>query len=175
MDAAVFVATSLDGFIARPDGTLDWMDQADAAGEDYGFTAFMDSVEAIVMGRNTFDFVLATGTWAYGETPLIVLTHRTLELTTDFPGRVETRATTPEALARELIDRGIESVYVDGGFTIQSFMRAGLVKRITITRLPILIGSGIPLFGALDTDLHLTLARAESYPNGWTQVEYVVR
>ncbi len=174
MDAAVFIATSLDGFIARPDGSLDWLNDAAAGGDDYGFAAFMDSVDALVMGRNTFEFVLTTGAWAYGETPVIVLTHRELVLPAGLPGRVETRNASPEALAKELSARDITSVYVDGGSTIQSFIRAGLVNRIIITRIPILIGSGIPLFGALDTDLQLELVRVDSYPNSWTQVEYAV-
>jgi dihydrofolate reductase len=187
VDASVFIATSLDGFIARPDGSLDWLtgaepesgaEAADETGtepaDDYGFGALMASVDALVMGRNSFDFVLGTGMWVYGDTPVVVLTHRELVLPDGFPGRVEVSAASPEELAAELAGRGIDSVYVDGGATIQSFLRAGLVRRIIITRLPILIGSGIPLFGALEADIHLTLVRSDSFDNGFTQVEYAV-
>jgi dihydrofolate reductase len=174
MRASVFIATTTDGFIARKDGDLDWLIAADQGDEDYGFEDFMASVDALVMGRNTFEFTLTAGGWAYGETPVFVLTSRRLELPRGFPGRVEPLAMSPEAVAGELDGRGIEHVYVDGGKTIQSFLCAGLVSRMIITRLPLLIGSGIPLFGNLDTDVDLRLVRSTAYENGWVQLEYEV-
>ncbi len=174
MRASVFIATTTDGFIAREDGGLDWLTRADPGDEDYGFEDFMDSVEALVMGRKTFDFVLTTGEWAYGKTPVFVLTNRRLELPPRFPGRVEPMALSPAAVAGELDRRGIEDVYVDGGETIQSFLRAGLVRRMIVTRLPVLIGTGISLFGDLDTDVDLRLVRSTAYENGWVQLEYEV-
>ncbi|MDF1595931.1 MAG: dihydrofolate reductase family protein [Acidimicrobiia bacterium] len=174
MRASVFIATTTDGFIARKDGGLDWLTGADPGDEDYGFEAFMASVDALVMGRNTFDFVMTTGEWAYGETPVLVLTNRRLELLPGFPGRVEPLGLSPEAVAGELDRRGIEHVYVDGGETIRSFLRAGLVRRMIVTRLPVLIGTGIPLFGDLDADVDLRLVRSTAYENSWVQLEYEV-
>jgi len=174
MRASVFIATTTDGFIARKNGGLDWLTGADPGDEDYGFEDFMASVDALVMGRNTFDFVLRAGGWAYGEKPVFVLTNRRLELPPGFAGRVEPLAMSPVGVAGELDGRGIEHVYVDGAETIQAFLRSGLVRRMIITRLPLLIGSGIPLFGDLDTDVDLRLVRSTAYGNGWVQLEYEV-
>ncbi len=174
MYADVYVATSLDGFIARHDGRVDWLMDADAGPGDYGFAHFLASVDALVMGRKTFEFVLGVGQWPYGDTPVFVVTHRDLELPGGFPGQVETISGEPGQIAAELERRGVERAYIDGGETIHSFLRAGIVHRIIITTLPVLIGSGIPLFGPLDDDMALRLVRSESFDNGWTQVEYEV-
>ena len=174
MDAAVYIATSLDGFIARENGDLDWLMEADPGDEEYGFDTFLSSVDALVMGRNTFDFVLGTGEWAYGEKPVFILTSRELPLPADFKGNVESLDLDPVGVATELAGRGINHVYVDGGETIHSFIRAGLVRRIVITQLPVLIGSGISLFGDLSKDVDLKLIRYRAYDNGWIQIEYEV-
>lgn len=174
MRASVFIAATADGFIARKNGDLDWLTGPDTGGETFGFNDFMASVDALVMGRTTFDFVQQTDEWAYGDTPVFVLTHRDLELPPDFPGAVEALQGPPNEIAAELAGRGIDHVYVDGGETIQSFLRAGLVKRIIITQVPVLIGDGISLFGSLDSDLDLRLIRSRSYENNWLQIEYEV-
>ena len=172
MQGSVYVAISLDGFIARPDGSLDWLLSADPGDGGFGFDEFLSSVDALAMGRNTFDFVLAAREWPYGEKPVFVMTHRDLDLPAGFPGRVETFAGSPEAFAIECDNRGIREVYVDGGQTVQAFIRAGLVARIVTTRLPKLIGSGIPLFGPVDEDVSLRLIESRSFENGWIQDEY---
>ncbi len=174
MHASVYIATSLDGFIAGEDGDLEWLTGADPGDSDYGFAEFVASVDALVMGRNTFDFVMATGEWVYGDKPIFVLSHRPLDLPNGFPGRAESMELSPHAVAAECDRRGLDHVYVDGGETIQSFLRAGLVRRIIITRLPVLIGSGIPLFGPLRADIDLALVRSTPYENGWIQDEYEV-
>ena len=174
MHASVYVATSLDGFIAREDGRLDWLDKADPGDGEYGFDDLLSSVDALVMGRNTFDFVLGMGEWAYGDKPVFVLTHRQLDLPTPFAGRVEALQVATDSIAEEFDRRGVEHVYVDGGETVQSFIRAQLVTRIIITRIPILIGSGIPLFGPVDSDIDLRLIRSQAFENGWIQDEYEV-
>ena len=174
MQGSVYVAISLDGFIARRDGNLDWLMSADPGEGDFGFDEFLSSVDALAMGRNTFDFVLGAGEWPYGEKPVFVMTHRDLDLPVGFPGRVETFAGSPETFAIECDRRGIEKVYVDGGETVQAFIRAGLVTRIVTTRLPTLIGSGIPLFGPVDEDVNLRLVESRAFENGWIQDEYEV-
>lgn len=174
MHASVFIATTADGFIARENGDLDWLTGADPGDEDFGFHEFMASVDALVMGRNTFDFVLTAGEWPYGDKLVVVLTHRDLDLPSGFPGRVEALGLPPEGVAAELDRRGIDQVYVDGGETIQAFLRAGLVRRIVITQLPILIGTGIPLFGSLEGDIELRLVRSRTFKNGWGQLEYEI-
>ncbi len=174
MRADVYVAASLDGFIARSDGSIDWLMDADPGDGEYGFEEFLASVDALVMGRKTFDFVLEVGEWPYGDKPVFVLTHRRLEFPDGFPGRVERVSGEPHEVASVMDRRDIERAYVDGGEAIRSFLRAGLVQRIIITTVPVLLGSGIPLFSPLDADVQLRLVRHEAFDNGWTQVEYEV-
>jgi dihydrofolate reductase len=172
---SAFVATSLDGYIARSDGAVDWLGPSgDEGNEDYGFAAFMDSVDMLVMGRNSYDTVMAIGEWPYGDTPVIVLTHRPIEIPAELAHLVEAREQPPIELAEELAHRGVDHVYVDGGATIQSFLSAGLVQRLIITTLPVLLGSGIPLFGAVDADIHLRHVNTVSFTNGLVQTTYDV-
>ena len=173
MRASVYIATSLDGYIARSDGSLDWLGVAEE-NEDYGFAAFMQSVDALVMGRNTYDAVMAMGEWPYGDTLVIALTHRPLDIPADLTGVVEATELGPLELAEELDRRGIEHVYVDGGTTIRSFLEAGLVQRLTITTIPVLIGAGIPLFGPQEGDIRLRLVDSIAYTNGLVQSTYDV-
>ncbi len=173
MKASVYVATSLDGFIARCNGSVDWL-VVPEANEDYGFAAFMDSVDALVMGRNTFDTVLAMEAWPYGDKPVIVLTHRSIEIPAELKDLVEPSGLSPTKLARELDGRGLGNVYVDGGLTIQSFLDAGLIRRVIITTIPILIGNGIPLFGPAATDIHLHHVDTNVFVNGMVQSTYEV-
>jgi len=173
MKASVFIATSLDGFIARQDGSVDWL-EVEETNEDFGFAAHMDSVDALVMGRNTYDFVASTGMWHYGDKPVIVLTSRSLEIPAERSAAVEASNLPPAELAKELDRRGIERVYVDGGATIQSFLDAGLVDRMSITTIPILLGSGIPLFGRSQQDIHLRHVNTVAFTNGLVQTTYDV-
>lgn len=153
-----YVATSLDGFIARPDGALDWLGQPEE-GEDHGWASFIATVDTIVMGRATFEKVLSFDAWPYEGTPLLVLSRTLKSIPEHLQGKAEICALDPDALMQAMAEKGCERVYVDGGKTIQSFLRADLIDELVITRIPVLIGRGIPLFGALDTDLaweHLT-------------------
>jgi dihydrofolate reductase len=173
--ASVFIGISLDGFIAREDGGIDWLHESGGdPGEDYGYGAFFDSVDALVMGRNTFDLVLTFPEWPYGTKPVIVLTSRPLEIPGALADRVSTLSGPPEEIVRRLGERGLTHVYVDGGKTIQSFLAAGLIQRMTITRLPILIGTGIPLFGPVPHDIKLRHVETRTYGNGLVQSTYDV-
>lgn len=170
MRAVVFVGQSLDGYIARSDGSLDFLD-VPGANEDHGFVAVMDSVDAMVMGRDTYDFVEAYGAWPFGDKPVFVLTHRPVD---DPPETVEVLDLPPLEVAAELDRRGIDRVYVDGGRTIQSFLDAGLVERLIITTVPVLIGSGISLFGDTTDDIALRLVDVRGLGGGLTQATYDV-
>lgn len=150
MRTSAFVGTSLDGFIARSNGAFDFLSAAE--GEPHGYNEFIATVDAIVMGRNTYDTVLPFPVWPYGEKPVFVLSTRRL-LTAPSGAVVEHMDATPNEVLSRLAARGFEHVYVDGGVTIQSFLRAGLIHRLIITRVPVLIGSGIPLFGPVDADI----------------------
>lgn len=172
MRASVFIATSLDGFIAREDGGLDWL-PADG-GEPHGYTEFIATVDAIVIGRKTFETVLGFDAWPYGTKPVIVLS-TTLSAVTVPPGAVcEVMAGTPQEVVARLAQRGMTHLYVDGGVTVQRFLEAGLIQRLIITRIPVLLGGGIPLFGSLPHDIRLQHVTTRSYPSGMVQSEYVI-
>ena len=170
MRGSVFVGTSLDGFIARPDGGLDFLPDDP---EPHGFEEFLASVDALVMGRKTYDFVAGSGTWFYGEKPVFVVSPRSLEAP-PAGAIVERVAGSPGEIARALAARGVRDAYVDGGSVVQQFLRAGLVRRLIITRVPVLIGSGIPLFGDLERDVVLRHVATREFPSGLVQSEYEV-
>jgi dihydrofolate reductase len=169
MQGSVFVGTSLDGFIARTDGTLDFL--SPSGDEPHGFEEFMASVDALVMGRNTYDIVLEFGSWPYGEKPVFVLSSKDIGVPPN-GAIVERMHGNPEEIASEIAARGIEHIYVDGGVTIRQFLRAGLIQRFIITRVPVLIGSGIPLFGELERDVALKHVATRQFASGLVQSEY---
>lgn len=175
MKATVFIATSLDGFIARDDGNLDWLHAAGSSpdGEDYGYRAFMKTVDALVMGRHTYETVLGFDKWPYDK-PVFVLATRPVEVPASVRGAVELTSGEPAELLARLASRGIEHVYVDGGRTVQRFLEAGAIQRLIITRIPVLIGRGIPLFGPVSRDIHLRHVDTRHYRNGLVQSEYIV-
>ena len=171
MTVSVFVGTSLDGFIARANGALDWLP---ADGEPHGYDEFIASVDAIVIGRKTFETVLGFGGWAYGSKRVVVLSSRPLDLSPAKGGVVEQMAGPPAEIVARLAAGGIHHLYVDGGITIQGFLRAGVVDRLIITRVPVLIGAGIPLFGSLLHDIRLRHVATRHFPSGLVQSEYQV-
>jgi dihydrofolate reductase len=172
MEASVFIATSLDGFIAREDGALDWL-PADG-GEPHGYDQFIATVDAIVIGRKTFETVLAFDAWPYGTKPVVVLTTRPSAFAVPEGAVCEMMTGTPHEIVDRLARRGMKHLYIDGGVTIQGFLEAGLIQRLIITRIPVLLGSGIPLFGPLSRDIRLEHVATQSYPSGMVQSEYVV-
>ncbi|MCS6846167.1 MAG: dihydrofolate reductase family protein [Candidatus Roseilinea sp.] len=175
MKFSVYIATSLDGFIARPDGSLDWLPQAAPDGEDCGYQAFSDSIDTVLMGRGTYEKVLTFGDWPYKTKRTVVLSSGQATIRNDLKPLIESSSLAPCALADYLEATGSKSVYVDGGKTIQSFLHAGLISEITLTVIPVLIGAGLPLFGPLSADVHLDLASSRSFANGMVQSTYVVR
>jgi dihydrofolate reductase len=176
MNATVYIATSLDGFIAREDGAIDWLPGIESAdeGEDYGYHAFFDSVDALVMGRNSYEVARTFGDWPYGTKPVVVLTSRSIEIPESMAATVEAMSGSPAEVVQRLAERGAKHLYVDGGKTIQAFLAEGLIQRLIITRVPVLIGSGIPLFGPVPADIHLRHVETRSYPNGLVMSEYEV-
>jgi dihydrofolate reductase len=168
---SVFIGASVDGFIARPGGELDWLPPG--GGEEHGYQAFMDSVDALVIGRKTYETVLSFDAWPYGKKPVFVLSTRPLAPVP--PGAVvEHLSGSPHEIASQLEARGVNHAYVDGGITIQRFLRAGLIQRIIITRVPVLIGEGIPLFGVTGRDISLKHLATRHYASGLVQTEYAV-
>lgn len=172
----MFIGMSLDGFIARPNGELDWMQQEGGEGSgDYGYDNFMARIDAIVMGRKTFEKVLTFGTWPYKK-PVIVLTHRPLRIPAELQKekKVEIMTGTPKDVVERLAKQGLFRLYVDGGQTIQGFLNAGFVHELILSRLPILIGTGIPLFGPLQSDIRLRLVETREFPGGMVQSTYEI-
>jgi dihydrofolate reductase len=168
--ASVFIGTSVDGFIARPDGGLDWLPAG--GGEPHGYDAFMASVDALVIGRNTFEIVLGFKPWPYGDKRVVVLSSRPLDLTAVKGGNIEQMSGPPGEIVARLAAGGAHHLYIDGGITIQRFLRAGLIDRLIITRVPVLIGEGVPLFGALPQDVRLEHVATRDYSSGLVQSEY---
>lgn len=172
MSASVFIATSLDGFIARQDGSLDWL-PADG-GEPHGYEEFIATVDAIVMGRKTFETVLTFDDWPYGTKPVVVLSSKPSALKAPAGAVCEMMTGTPPEIVARLSAGGMTHLYVDGGATIQGFLEAGLIRRLIITRIPVLLGSGIPLFGPLSRDVRLRHVVTRAFPSGMVQSEYLI-
>jgi len=172
MTVSVFIGTSVDGFIARPNGDLDFLPPG--GGEPHGYDEFIASVDALVIGRKTFETVLAFADWPYGRKRVVVLSSRPVDLSAARQGVVEQMAGPPAEIVSKLAASGAHHLYVDGGVTIQRFLRAGLIQRLIITRVPVLIGDGIPLFGALPRDIRLHHVGTHSYPSGLVKTEYQV-
>ena len=172
----VYIAASLDGLIARRDGDLDWLMKQATAGEDYGYDAFLDSVDGLVMGRGSYEKVLTFGDWPYPK-PVVVLS-RSLspaDLREDLAGKVRILDAAPAEIMKALSEEGWGRAYIDGGQVIQAFLRDGLISDMTLTRIPILLGDGIPLFGPLDRDIDLRHVETKAYASGLVRSRYEVR
>jgi len=169
--ASVFIGISVDGFIARANGDLDFLPPG--GGEPHGYEEFMATVDALVMGRKTYETVLNFDRWPYGEKPVVVLSSHPLAPAPP-QAVVEHMSGAPAEIVSRLASRGIGHIYVDGGITIQRFLRAGLIHRLIITRVPVLIGAGIPLFGDVPVDIALKHVATRQYVSGLVQSEYVV-
>ena len=169
MRASVFVGASVDGFIARSDGGLDWLPVG--GGEPHGYDEFMASVDALVIGRKTYETVLGFEAWHYGAKPVFVLSSKALA-PAPAGANVERMEGEPVEILAALSRQGIRHAYVDGGATIQEFLRAGAIDRLIITRVPVLIGTGVSLFGESHGDIALRHVATRHYPSGLVQTEY---
>lgn len=182
MKCSVFIATSMDGFIAKPDGSVDWLQSsgnlnADMSGqEDMGFNKFIASVDCIVMGRKCMEVVsamnLSAEQWPYGNLRIIVLSNSLKHLPQNMQEKAELYSGDLKDLLSALETKGFNHAYVDGGTTIRSFMEHRLIDEITITRAPILLGEGIPLFGITKQKISLSKAKAIVFPNDYIQVKF---
>jgi dihydrofolate reductase len=167
---SVFVGTSLDGFIARPNGDFDFLPPD--GGEPHGYDEFMAGIDAIVMGRNTFETVLKFPAWPYGGKRVVVLSSRSLDLSAVKGAPVEHMRGAPGEIVSRLAATGSQHLYIDGGMTIQDFIRSGLIQRLIVTRVPVLIGSGIPLFGSVPHDVRLRHVATRQFASGLVSSEY---
>lgn len=172
MRATVYIGTSLDGFIARSDGDIGWLTPFgnDEAGRNY--IEFENRVDAILIGRGTFDKVVTFPEWLY-EKPVFVLSRSLKQVPEAFRGKVTVLSEQPREALNYLAGQGLSRIYVDGGKVIQSFLAEDLIDEMVIAKVPVLIGSGIPLFGHLDTDLPFRHERTEVFSNGLVQSYYL--
>ncbi len=177
LHCSVFIATSLDGYIARDDGSIDWLEAANATvppGEDCGYADFMASVDALVMGSGTFEKVLSFADWPYGEKPVWVVSRTLTHIPAHLPAQVRLLHGTPGEITSLAQQQGYKRLYIDGGKLIQSFLQDGLVTELTVTTIPVLLGSGRALFGRLARDVKLGLVASRSYSFGFVQSTYQV-
>ena len=175
---SAFIGISLDGFIAREDGSIEWLDDAHKkvnSDEDFGFKSFLASIDLIIMGRKTFEQVMTFDNWQYNNTKIIVLTSKNIEIPEKLKQTVTTcNTTSPKQLIKELSDQSINHIYIDGGTVIQDFLSAGLVDEITVTIVPILIGKGKSFSGLLSKDLSLEHLKSTVFNFGFVQVKYKI-
>jgi len=169
-----YLAASVDGYIAGPGGDIEWLHRPEFSGPMNGlqYEDVVAGVDALVMGRNSFEKALSFDAWPYRELPVVVLTHRPIAIPPELSDRVGIDAGPPDEIVGRLERRGWKRLYIDGGATLQGFLRAGLINELTITWIPILLGDGIPLFGSLGVELPLTLVGSVSSANGFVQTRY---
>jgi len=164
---------SVDGYLARRDDGLDFLDTGGE--EPHGFDEFLASVDVIVIGRRTFEVVMRLGhIGLYGKKQVVVLSSLPLDLSGVKGGMVEQMSGEPAEIVKQLASRDFKHAYIDGGITIQRFLSAGCIDRMVITRVPVLIGAGIPLFGPLPRDVGLRHVATRSYNGGLVQSEYEI-
>ena len=171
MKTTVYIGTSLDGFIAREDGNIDWLEQFanDEAFSAYG--EFITEVDAMLIGRGTYDKVLTFSSWPYTK-PVFVLSSTIKELRDTIQDKITVLSMPPAEVLRYLSQRGFKNIYVDGGKVIQAFLKEDLIDELIVSRVPVLIGNGIPLFGHLDSDLSFRHIRTETCSNGLVRSYY---
>ena len=169
---SVYIATSLDGFIARPDGGLDWLGIVERPGEDYGYKLFFDSVDVLVMGRKTHDTVLGFDKWPYENKRVVVVSRDAGRGATQGKNGETFHSGPLEVLLDRLGTEGVRRVYVDGGVLIRSCFAAGLIDDVTLSVIPILLGKGIALFGGVEQ--RMTFVSSQSFPSGLVQLCYNV-
>lgn len=168
----VYIATSLDGFIATSDGGLDWLDEIpNPEKSDFGYAEFMSGIDAIVMGRNTFQKALTFGFWPYDK-PVYVLSKSKVDVPKELEDKAKTISGNPKELVDQLNKLGYQNLYIDGGITIQGFLEADLIDEMIITRVPVLLGNGIPLFGTLTHRLYFTHEKTELLNEMLTKSHY---
>lgn len=172
----VFVGTSLDGFIARKNDDIAWLTDYPTLGEDHGFNAHMERVDGVIMGRGTYQVIKDMRPWYYSK-PVVVLSHSLTneDIPAEIADKVEFINAEPSEVMRQMAERGWRAAYVDGAAVIQSFLREGLIEDMVISRIPVLIGGGISLFGPLDVDFMLEHLGTKTFPSGMVQSTYRVK
>ncbi len=175
MPNIVYIATSMDGYIADRNGGLEWLSSVpNPGGLDFGWKDFMNRIDALIMGRVTFETVLGfNGGWPYNK-PVFVISNTLKTISSELTGKVEIIRGPLEDSVEKLNNMGYENIYVDGGKTTQNFLRAGLIDELIITTIPVLLGGGTPLFGKLPDKIHLRHVKTEIFLNAIIQSHYKI-
>jgi dihydrofolate reductase len=169
--AHVYIGTSLDGFIARTDGDISWLVKfADSDAVD-AYNEFIATIDVIVIGRGTFETVLGFPFWPYDK-PVFVLSRTLTDLPDELRAKAKISSMEPSELLQPLSDECFSAAYVDGGKVIQSFLAADLIDSLVIAKVPVVIGSGLSLFGSLNTDIEFEHVRTSTYSNGLVRSYY---
>lgn len=184
MKCSVYIATSADGYIATSDGDVDWLHTAGnfeagmSENPDMGFDEFIASVDCMIMGRKCMDaiagFNLTPEQWPYGDTKIYVLSNTMKEPPENLRNKVEMYSGDILKLISQLKSSGYKHAYIDGGTTITNFINLQLLNEMTITKAPIILGKGIPLFSELNKSIKLTNIEATVFPNGFIQERFIL-
>lgn len=170
MEIVYYVAATIDGYIADEKGGIDWLKPFEASGEDYGWTGFYDSVDAVLVGRTTYEQSLGHGFWPYPGKPVWVFTSRDLA---PAEGEVHATAEAPRAVLGELESRGLQRAWLVGGGRLAGALRSeGLITEYIISVIPLFLGGGIPLAGGAGPRDPLRLVDSRSYGSGIVQLRY---
>jgi len=174
MKISAYIAVSLDGFIARKNGNIDWLTEIDNLDsfEDYGYDEFYQTIDCLIMGSNSFTSIIKYEPWPYADKKVFVLSHAINEVAPQDVDKYEIYSGSISALITKLQKQGYDHISIDGGQTIQSFINEGLINELTITTIPILLGEGIPLFGKVANDIKLKLVESKAYENGYVKNSY---
>ena len=167
---SVYIATSLDGYIADKNGGIDWLDSIPApVGEDMGYTAFTNDIDALVMGRKTFETVLGFDVgWPY-EKPVFVLSNTMNKIPESHQGKAHVVKGTLKEIIEQIHEKGYRRLYIDGGTTIQGFLKEDLIDELIITTFPIVLGGGAPLFSEPSKELKFQLIGSRIYADQLVQ------
>ena len=172
---SVFIATSLDGYISRDDGSIDWLLKANMLarpGEDGGYKSFISTVDGLIMGSKSYEKVLSFNEWPYGSLPVVVMSSQKILIPKQLQNCVSVSSETPIDLVQRLSQQGAKHLYIDGGVTIQGFLINNLISEITITLVPVLLGGGRSLFGSLKNDIELHHVKTRTLDGGFVQIKY---
>jgi dihydrofolate reductase len=174
---SVYIAASVDGFIARPDGDIEWLHKVEYTSPDklsLSYDEFIATVDGLIMGRKSFEKVLSFSSWPYEDVPVIVLSSEDIEISDDLRGKVKVDRGNPIDIVSRLESAGNKHLYIDGGATIQRFLQSGLINEITVTQIPVILGAGIPLFGSINVEKPLKHVETTSSSNGFVQSRYKI-
>lgn len=173
LEVVYYVASSLDGFIATPDGGVEWLSPFEGTGDDYGYAEFYGSVDSVLLGRRTYDKILGFGAWPYPGKPCWVFSHRKTDIAL---AEVTLTAQSPIEVVSAMAARGLRRAWLVGGAALAASFRAdGLITEYVVSVIPVILGSGVPLFAPAGPTEHLKLVESRSYPNGLVQLRYVRR